>query len=310
MSNLKESKQEKVLRDPMIFIDPETFEHADTWIPAPEDMLFKHTKGYIITSVSEYFGAETNPDLDAFVMSTKRSYNSPAMREHIVQYLNYFEKFYDTEKMLFSAYCRIKYLIDFEQGYSKDMFFFDVMKYIVKGPIEYLTTQMVNDNYSLNLNYKSRTSSALQYNNEHAMALMKVSVQMNQIIPLLCHFMYARKVQNTTDFLFEIYDKLIDHPYIDIYSKLYETAYSNVMRSVKQNAIIWEKQDIRGISPTTHAIQCVQNILINIICKYDFSKNLIHYNYSSILRNTGYQITNIEYEFAFVALSSSKRDED
>lgn len=67
---------------------------------------------------------------------------------------------------------------------------------------------------------------------------------------------------------------------------------------------------IRGIDPVTHSIQCVQNILINIICKYDFSNNLVHYNYSSINRNTGYQITNIEYEYAFVALSSSKRDED
>lgn len=60
----------------------------------------------------------------------------------------------------------------------------------------------------------------------------------------------------------------------------------------------------------THSIQCVQNILINIICKYNFISNVIHYNYSSILRNTGYQITNIKYEYAFIPLSSSKRDED
>lgn len=296
--------------EPMIFREEHEFFPADTWVPKPEDMLFKTVKGLIITDVSDYFGSEPNPNLDAFVMSRKRSYGSPAMREHIVQYLNYFEKFYDTDRVLFSTYCRIKYLIDFEPGYTKEMFFFDIMKYIVRGPLEFLTIQMVSDNYTLNLNYKSRTSSSLQYNNTHARLLMKISVQMNQIIPLLCHFMYARKVQNTTDFLFEIYDKLIDNPDIDIYGKLYETAYSNVMRSVKQNAIIWNKQDIRGIDPATHAIQCVQNILINIICKYDFSKNLVHYNYSSILRNTGYQITNIEYEYAFVSLSSSKRDED
>lgn len=300
----------KNLIDPLRSFEDNGFESADTWVPKPEDMLFRTVKGLIITDVSGYYGLDPNPNLDSFVMSAKRSYNSPVMRDHIVQYLNYFEKFYDEDRMLYSAYCRIKYMIDFEPGYSKEMFFFDIMKYIVRGPVEYLTIQMVTNNYSLNLNYKSRTSSSLQYNNTHAMLLMKISVQMNQIIPLLCHFMYARKVQNTTEFLFEIYDRLIDHPDIDIYSKLYETAYSNVMRSVKQNPIIWGKQDIRGIDSTTHAIQCVQNILINIICKYDFSKNLVHYNYSSILRNTGYQITNIEYEYAFVALSSSKRDED
>ena len=310
MSISTNKNQQQQLINPIKFINQQEFVFADTWVPSNEDMIFKTVKGIIMANVSEYFGVEDNSSLNAFVMSMKRSYNSPAMRDHIVQYLNYFEKFYDDEKLLFSAYCRIKYLIDYEPNYNKDTFFFDIMKYIVKGPIEYLTTVMINDNYTLNLNYKSRTSSSLQYNNSHAMLLMKISVQMNQIIPLLCHFMYIKKVQNTTDFLFEIYDKLIDHPDIDVYGKLYETAYSNVMRSVKQNAIIWNKQDIRGIDPVTHAIQCVQNILINIICKYDFSKNLVHYNYSSILRNTGYQITNIEYEYAFVALSSSKRDED
>lgn len=301
---------EKQTVEPMEFINPGEFISADDWIPAPEDMIFKTVKGFILINASDYFGVETNPSLDAFVMSTKRSYNSPAMRDHIVQYINYFEKFYDKDHLLFTTYCRLKYLIDFEPGYTKETFFFDLMKYIIRGPVEYMTTQMVTDNYSLNLNYKSRTSSSLQYNNNHARLLMKISVQMNQIIPLLCHFMYAKKVQNVTDFLYEIYDKLIEHPDIDIYSKLYETAYSNVMRSVKQNSIIWNKQDIRGIDPSTHSIQCVQNILINIICKYTFSQNLVHYNYSSILRNTGYQITNIEYEYVFVSLSSSKRDED
>lgn len=301
---------EKRTVEPMEFINPGEFISADDWIPAPEDMIFKTVKGFILINASDYFGVETNPSLDAFVMSTKRSYNSPAMRDHIVQYINYFEKFYDKDHLLFTTYCRLKYLIDFEPGYTKETFFFDLMKYIIRGPVEYMTTQMVTDNYSLNLNYKSRTSSSLQYNNNHARLLMKISVQMNQIIPLLCHFMYAKKVKNVTDFLYEIYDKLIEHPDIDIYSKLYETAYSNVMRSVKQNSIIWNKQDIRGIDPSTHSIQCVQNILINIICKYTFSQNLVHYNYSSILRNTGYQITNIEYEYAFVSLSSSKRDED
>lgn len=303
--------EEQNLIDPIVPLGEEyKWEHADEWVPKPEDMIFRTIKGFIITNVSEYFGAETNPNLDAFVMSTKRSYNSPAMRDHIVLYMNYFEKFYDKSRMLYSAYCRIKYMIDFEPGYTKDAFFYDLVKYIIRGPLDYLTRCMVEDNYNLNLSYKSRTSSSLQYNDVHAKLLLKISVQMNQIIPLLCHFMYMRKVQNTTEFLFEIYDKLIEDPEIDIYNKLYETAYSNIMRSVKQNAVIWAKQDIRGTDPVTHAMQCVQNILINIICKYDFSKNLVHYNYSSILRNTGYQITNIEYEYSFVALSSSKRDED
>lgn len=120
---------------------------------------------------------------------------------------------------------------------------------------------------------------------------MKISVLMNCMIPLLCHFMFARKVQQTTEFLLEIYDDLIHiNPDIDIWSKLYETASSNVARSAKKNSTLWNLQDIRGINTTIHSAQCVQNILINIVCKYLYSENLVHFNYESILRNTGFQI--------------------
>ena len=232
------------LINPVMSLDSDEFQFADSWVPKPEDIMFRTVKGYIITNVSEFFKLR-KPDnnLDAFCISTKRSYNNPAMREHTVKYLNYFEKFYDTDHLLYSTYCRIKYYIDCEPSYSKELFFYDIMKYIIRGPMEYMTAKMVTDNYTLNLTYKSRTSPSLQYSNRHAMLLMKISVQINQIIPLLCHFMYKKKIQNTTDFLFEIYDKVIDHPDIDIYSKLYETAYSNVMRSVKTNGPIWNKQD-------------------------------------------------------------------
>lgn len=37
---------------------------------------------------------------------------------------------------------------------------------------------------------------------------------------------------------------------------------------------------------------------------------IIHFNYKSIQNNTKFQITDIGYEFQFVSLSSSKRDED
>ena len=36
----------------------------------------------------------------------------------------------------------------------------------------------------------------------------------------------------------------------------------------------------------------------------------MHLNYKSILRNTGFQVLDIEYEYSFISLSSSRRDED
>lgn len=140
--------------------------------------------------------------------------------------------------------------------------------------------------------------------------MMKLSVVMNCMIPLLCHFMFARGIANSTEFLLSVYDILIDLYDVDIYNKLYETAISNVMRTAKRNQVIWNMQDIRGINTTIHSLQSVQNVLINIMPKYCYNGNLVHLNYKSILRNTGFQITDIEYEYSFVSLSSSRRDED
>ena len=91
--------------------------------------------------------------------------------------------------------------------------------------------------------------------------------------------MYMRKVTNTTDFLLSVYDVLIHiFPKVDVYNKLYETAISNVLRTAKRNQVIWNMQDIRGINPSIHSLQSVQNVLINIMPKYKFDGNLVHLN--------------------------------
>lgn len=140
--------------------------------------------------------------------------------------------------------------------------------------------------------------------------MMKMSVLMNCMIPLICHFMYRRNVSNSMEFILSVYDVLMDLYDVDIYNKLYETAISNVLRTAKRNQAIWNMQDIRGINTSIHSLQSVQNVLINIMPKYRYDGNLVHLNYKSIVINTGYQVLDIEYECNFVSLSSSKRDED
>lgn len=95
--------------------------------------------------------------------------------------------------------------------------------------------------------------------------MMKMSVLMNCMIPLMCHFMYRRKVTNISEFILGVYDILIDMYDVDVYNKIYETAISNVLRTAKRNQAIWNMQDIRGINTSIHSLQSVQNVLINIM---------------------------------------------
>lgn len=305
------AKKKAELYDPIIIHPPLKKVPVDEWIPEPGDEVFKTVKGALMMDVSSFYGLENNPNLDSFYLKSKRSYNSQKVRDHMCQYLNYFEKFYDYDNELVTIYSSIKYLIDYEPKYSKEALFYDIQRYIIFGPISIKVDYMNKDNYSLSLTYRNKKNPVLQYSDRHAKLLMKISLLMNMMAPLLCHFMTQRGIKNSTDFLLEIYDILIHiDPDIDIYSKLYETAETNVTKSAKNNPGIFAKQDIRGVSVSTHTAGCVVNIIINIIIKYRYDSNIIHLNFKSIAKNTGFQILDIEYEFAFYSLSSSNRDAD
>lgn len=152
-----------VLTEALEFFEPTEFQPIDTWVPNPEDEVFKTVRGAVMLDVSSFYGMEPNNQLDAFVMSAKRSYNNPDMREHTVHYLNYFEKFYDKDHELPTIYCKLKYLIDYEPAYTKEAFFYDLNRYIFHGSIFLKIGFMNLDNYSLNLTYKNLKNPNLQY---------------------------------------------------------------------------------------------------------------------------------------------------
>lgn len=140
------------------------FVKIDEWVPQPEDLVFKTVRGAIMMNVSTFFLMDPNTSLDAFVISTKRSYNNPDMREHTIHYLNYFEKFYDRDHELVTLYSKLKYFIDCENiAYTKDIFINDLKRYFFRGNIFIKLGFMNEANYSLNLTYKNVKNPNLQY---------------------------------------------------------------------------------------------------------------------------------------------------
>lgn len=147
----------------MVDVVPRQFIPVDEWTSTPEDEVFRTTRGAVVLDVSSFYGMEPNAQLDAFIMSTKRSYNNPEMRDHIIKYLNYFEKYYDQDHELPMVYCRLKYLIDYEPAYTKEAFIYDLHRYIMTGPVSIKIGFMNRDNYALNLTYRNVKNPNLQY---------------------------------------------------------------------------------------------------------------------------------------------------
>ena len=295
------------------------FVYADEWVPNKEDIIFTNIVGAIIAPVSEYYNCNI-PSLNYFCTSTKKCYNSDLMRDHACHYLNYFERFYDTDKEYLAVMCQMKYIIDnglvAEDGtrifYDEPAFMNDLRRYVLSPGLVNKVVQMCRDNYCINLNYKNINNPSLQYNDEHARVLFECSVLINMMIPLLTHFAYVNKItKKIDDYLLKAFDMTFSQfTHVDIYAKLYETCRTNIAKNEQSNAGIWAKQDIRGRNGTTHTLASLNNIILNIMPKYVFSQNIISMNYSSIINNTGFQITDISFEYSFIPLSSSKRDED
>lgn len=311
--------------------------YIDEWQPKPEDKVFTHIRGAIIAPVHKFFNLpdddKANNMFDYFYVTVKRCYNSETkikdgqvsigFRDHCTNYLNYFEKFYDKDYQLLGLYAKLKWMIDCNQNYSFKDFEHDLWKYLINPNasytaqlLNYYLDKMNNEQYNLELNYKNNKSPVLEYSDFHAKIMLKISVMQNIMIPLLTHFITKKKIDNKKiktillsafDMLFQASDLVYN---VELDSKIFETTSSNVTKNISNNLILWEMQTIRGRNSTTHSMETLENIIMQIIPKYTYSKNIIHFNYNAINRDIKFRVTEVPYEYGFVMLSSSMRDDD
>lgn len=286
---------------------------VDKWIPEEEDKILRETKGAIILPITKMYNLEGKESLDQFVIK-KRGHDSDKMREHIVHYINYFEKFYDTDKELISVYCYIKCMIDLEDNYTEDMFIKDIHRCVFSLNMLMKIERMNRDNFLYYNGDKKRTklnmAENLIYDFNHKSMLYKLSLMIKILVPLMNQFVNKNKL-NVFKFIVKIFDSLdVYFPDVDLYSKLYETTETNTCKNKSNNHILWSKQDIRGINPTTHSLEAIENVILNVIPKYKYKQNAVSLNYVSINKTNDYKVTGIEYSHDFKPLSSSKRDED
>lgn len=269
---------------PIKFADEE-IPKIEEWSPRPDQVLITNTRNVVIIPVSKVLGINSD-SLDLFMIRPKKCYNSQVVRDHICHVMNYFESYYDKDKELLMYLSRIKYMIDNMTGYSKDMFIYDVRLYILSESMKRKVIALAEYNYELDLTYKNITA-PLQYTNEHAKVLLEMSIFMNFVIPLITHFAHMNRVPEIDEFIMDVYDYILNMFDVDIFAKLFETSYTNVSKSEYKNATLWNKQDIRSKDIVTHSRDSVDNIILNIMPKYAFNRNIVALNYTSIQKNTG-----------------------
>nr|DAN20310.1 MAG TPA: hypothetical protein [Caudoviricetes sp.] len=315
-------------------VDLEPLVPVDLWEPRPDQLIFKEQKGLIIAPIAWFIGRPPGNPFEYFSMTPKKCYNgqtkikedgtrSVCFREHCCKYLNYFENFYDRDKILLGFYAQAKFFMEAKkEEYSVPIFINELYRHVISfesSPIlHYAITRMNEDNYNqMTALYKNTKNPCLEYKDVHAKILMEASLIQCLIIPLVSHYMYINKILNSIevkDFLLACFNPIYDMLYrkynVDLKNKLYETVITNIGKNRTHNPKLWDMQAIRGINPTIHAINTVENLIIQIVPKYKYSENIVSFNSNVIQNEIKYKVTEIPYEFELIQKSSSNRDDD
>lgn len=275
------------------------------WVPTPEQRVYMYNDKCFIAPVSKFFGFNNNefPHLDAFSLNAKQAYYNKGNKEHLCHTLNYYNAYFDHDQTLLSAYAQIKYKIDYRgTAYTPEEFKRDIMTMILT-PSRMIQIDLINKrNYRLDLNFDNNKK-VLAYDNDHARLLMKSSILIKMCIPVVSHYaVKCYQSMNKLDFITECFHLIFDTYEINILSKIYETSTYIVDKSVKTNPI-WDrsKQAIRGVDQGLHTSKALEQVIYNLMPKYDYDKNVVTFNHTSLERMVKYEVTSLKYEFEFRA---------
>lgn len=237
--------------------------------------------------------AKENINLNQFLIP-KLAYSNNA--DEICRYANIFLKNYDKDKEFLSALLSIKFQIDCSSiDYPLSSFNTDIIKYILSDTMIKKIFKMVDDYYDIDLTPKKELKNidlhALQFCNEHGRAIMALAIAYKLTIPVVCHY-YAIKSDkmaeiarvtkknepNIKEFIYNIFASYIPlfSNYFDLYNKLVVTINSHLTQTRSSEKVMWNRAVNRKITPTTYVEKVIESIIVDLIPKAIFKKNVIY----------------------------------
>lgn len=289
---------------------------VDDWVAEENERFIFHDGKLVIIPFDTIFEKDISA-VNTFVIK-KDSYvkrlGDDANGKGICHYINYFIANYDPEHELLFSYLKLKYIIDNKKRTIKspESFIKALHTILFTDSMKKKISNMVEDNYYVDLTSKdgNKYAEQLEFTNEHARIMMKISMSMKIMVPVLFHYINTYNLNKTVP-LFNFYEHLFDlySEDVDIYNKLWITVQAKVKNNVSKNRRIWEQREILGTDSHTYADSLLkEKIISETMFKYTFDKNIISFNSVVIDKQLGYFIIE-PYEHTMVELSSIKDSE-
>lgn len=277
----------------------------------PKDEIVRCDGKLLIIPFDEIF-KKGNKGFNVFVIK-KDSYVKQL--PEIALYINYFIKFYDTDNELLMAYLMLKHQIDNKKKRIKRKVFIKMLYSVLfTESMKEKINRMVEDNYYIDLKSKNNIKYAetLEFTNEHAKIMMKISMGMKLMVPVLFHYINRNNIikdKETPLFIFYEHLFYMWDDKVDIYLKLRITVESKIKRHYSNNSVIWNQREIMGMDPLIYMDTLLkENIISETMVKYRFHKNIISFNSVVLDKQLGFfSIT--PYNYTMRELTTTKDSE-
>jgi hypothetical protein len=278
----------------------------NVWKPQNEDEIIVESEGQkFIVHFEKCFGeaGQKLAKFDEFIVK------KPKFEEYLAMnagYINYFINKYDPENDLVMGYLKMKWLLDEKKKYPPlvvpddgsisnvknelQIFIDDIYHYFFSDRVCEKIKQMVEDNYlddieSSESQYKSskKYMKSLEFDNNHIKILLRISMGMKMICPIIHHYLLINRVRPTAvtekkdeNIIYYIYRPLFDlltDPGINIFNKLYVYIDSKVYDSAYHNEKMFGQREVLGddIALVTERFVKTRLIVDNML-KYMFNK--------------------------------------
>ena len=246
----------------------------------------------ITVSFDKCFNVDNIDSLNTFLI-TKTAYSKNL--DSICRYSNIFFKEYDQDKEFLSALLVIKYQIDNKTiQYPVSSFLYDICEYLLSDSIIKKIFKMIDDYYCIDLSptdeVKNLDLHALQFMNEHGKAMMGLSIAYKLTIPIICHY-YAinseamaemnkiKKLPALTikNYLYQMFISFFPlfQGDSELFNKLVVTVNSHLTATKNSEKVLWARARNKKITPTIYADKLVEAVVVDLLPKSIFSKNLI-----------------------------------
>lgn len=284
----------------------------------------KHTK-YIwldgktlVMPFDEIFGRKI--DIGRFIIKKISFINrmndyetSNGVMKGVCHYINYFINEYDDDGELVVAYLKLKYLTDRNVGEVTAEEFRSVLySTLLSDRMIELINKMCEDNYYIDITpKKTKDFEQLEFNNEHAKIMMKISTAMKLMIAPMMHFINTNNLNKKEliySFFFPLF-KIFEKEDSDVYAKLWYTVQSRVQSSVKRDTKMWDQHEVYGSEPTEKAEKLLrEDIITETMFRYTFNGSVVNLNTVIIRTQIGF-IIRTKYDHNLVEVSSAKNAE-